>query len=417
VAFSGEVKDTESGPEAFTENSKELNPNLKGRDIREAFKGDEYQILLVANKFQTGFDQPLLCGMYVDKKLAGIQAVQTLSRLNRAYPGKDTTYVLDFVNESEDILLAFKMYHTTAELANVTDKNLVLNLRAKLDSSGFYADSEVDRVAAVEMNPEARQSQLDAAISPVAARLLNRYKAARSALKAAKEAKDEAAIKEAKDEMDSLLLFRTDMVSFQRLYAFLSQIFDYGNTDIEKRSMFYRRLIPLLEFGREREGVDLSKVVLTHHILKPRGKQVMDLGKGENPKLQPVTSVGSGEVQEKQQAYLNEIIEKLNEIFGKDTTDGDQLVYANHVLRGKLLESETLQKQAAGNSREQFSTSPDFDSEFLNAIIDALDAHTALSKKALDSEDIRYRLKQYLLGPGQLWEALRKLQSGNDAAE
>jgi type I restriction enzyme R subunit len=143
----------------------------------------------------------------------------------------------------------------------------------------------------------------------------------------------------------------------------------------------------------------------------------MDLGKGENPKLQPVTSVGSGEVQEKQQAYLNEIIEKLNEIFGKDTTDGDQLVYANHVLRGKLLESETLQKQAAGNSREQFSTSPDFDSEFLNAIIDALDAHTALSKKALDSEDIRYRLKQYLLGPGQLWEALRKLQSGNDAAE
>ena len=89
VAFSGEVNDKESGPDGFTENSKVLNPNLKGRDIREAFKGDEYQILLVANKFQTGFDQPLLCGMYVDKRLAGIQAVQTLSRLNRAYPGKE----------------------------------------------------------------------------------------------------------------------------------------------------------------------------------------------------------------------------------------------------------------------------------------------------------------------------------------
>src|ERR1035437_6521181 len=99
VAFSGEVNDKESGPDGFTENSQTLNPNLKGRDIREAFKGVEYQILLVANKFQTGFDQPLLCGMYVDKRLAGIQAVQTLSRLNRFYPGKET-YVLDFVNDS-----------------------------------------------------------------------------------------------------------------------------------------------------------------------------------------------------------------------------------------------------------------------------------------------------------------------------
>ena len=116
VAFSGEVKDKESGPDPFTETSQTLNPNLRGRDIREAFKTDEFQILLVANKFQTGFDQPLLCGMYVDKRLAGIQAVQTLSRLNRAHPGKDTTYVLDFVNDAEEVLEAFKTYYTTAEL-------------------------------------------------------------------------------------------------------------------------------------------------------------------------------------------------------------------------------------------------------------------------------------------------------------
>src|SRR5206468_3114827 len=124
----------------FTEGSRTLNPNLKGRDIREAFKGDEYQILLVANKFQTGFDQPLLCGMYVDKRLAGIQAVQTLSRLNRAHPGKDTTYVLDFVNDAEEVLAAFKAYHTTAELSAVTDPNLVYDLRAKLDGTGFHDD-------------------------------------------------------------------------------------------------------------------------------------------------------------------------------------------------------------------------------------------------------------------------------------
>ena len=128
VAFSGEVKDTDSGPDAFSETSQTLNPNLRGRHIRDAFDTDEYQILLVANKFQTGFDQPLLCGMYVDKRLAGIQAVQTLSRLNRAYPGKDTTYVLDFVNDPEEVLAAFKTYYDTAELADVTDRNLILNL-------------------------------------------------------------------------------------------------------------------------------------------------------------------------------------------------------------------------------------------------------------------------------------------------
>ena len=179
------MNDKESGPDGFTENSPALNPNLKGRNIREAFKGDEYQILLVANKFQTGFDQPLLCGMYVDKRLAGIQAVQTLSRLNRAYPGKDTTYVLDFVNDPEEVLASFKTYHTTAELSTTTDPNLVFNLRAKLDAAGHYDDFEVNRVVNVELNPSAKQSELVAALEPVQDRVLKRYKAAQAALQAA----------------------------------------------------------------------------------------------------------------------------------------------------------------------------------------------------------------------------------------
>ncbi len=191
VAFSGEVKDKESGPDPFTETSHALNPNLRGRDIREAFNTDEYQILLVANKFQTGFDQPLLCGMYVDKRLAGIQAVQTLSRLNRAHPGKDTTYVLDFVNDTEDVLKAFKTYYTTAELADVTDPNLVYNLRAKLDAAGHYDDFEVDRVVAVELKPNAKQSELAAAVEPVVDRLQKRYKAAQEALKTAKDEEEQ----------------------------------------------------------------------------------------------------------------------------------------------------------------------------------------------------------------------------------
>ncbi|PKN50432.1 MAG: type I restriction endonuclease subunit R, partial [Deltaproteobacteria bacterium HGW-Deltaproteobacteria-16] len=148
VAFSGEVNDKESGPDGFTETSKTMNPNLRGRDIRQAFNTEEYSILLVANKFQTGFDQPLLCAMYVDKRLAGIQAVQTLSRLNRAYPGKDTTYVVDFVNKPEEVLAAFRMYYATAELSGVTDPNMVYDLRTKLDGAGHYDEFEVERVVA-----------------------------------------------------------------------------------------------------------------------------------------------------------------------------------------------------------------------------------------------------------------------------
>ncbi len=291
VAFSGEVNDTDSGPDPFTETGTTLNPNLKGRDIREAFNSDEYQILLVANKFQTGFDQPLLCGMYVDRRLAGIQAVQTLSRLNRAHPGKDTTYVVDFVNEPPEILAAFKTYYATAELANVTDPNIVFNLRSKLDSAGHYDDFEVDRVVEVEMNPNAKQGDLVTALAPVVDRVLKRYKAAQEALRAAKAAGDKAATKGAQEELEALLLFKNDMGAFIRLYTFLSQIFDYGNTAIEKRAIFFKRLLPLLEFGREREGIDLSKVVLTHHNLKNVGKRAMPLGGGEKPKLEPITDV------------------------------------------------------------------------------------------------------------------------------
>ena len=302
VAFSGEVKDKESGPDTFTETSHSLNPNLRGRDIREAFNTDEFQILLVANKFQTGFDQPLLCGMYVDKRLAGIQAVQTLSRLNRAHPGKDTTYVLDFVNDTEDVLKAFKTYYSTAELANVSDPDLVYNLRAKLDAAGHYDDFEVDRVVAVELKPNAKHSELAAAVEPVVDRLQKRYKAAQEALKIAQQQKNKPAMEAAQSERDALLLFQSDMGAFQRLYTFLSQIFDYGNTAIEKRSIFYKQVLRLLVFGREREGIDLSKVVLTHHNLKNQGKRPMPLVAGENPKLEPITEAGGGSVQEKQKA-------------------------------------------------------------------------------------------------------------------
>ncbi|WP_200952367.1 type I restriction endonuclease subunit R [Mesorhizobium sp. Root552] len=372
VAFSGEVDDKESGPDPFTENSKELNPNLKGRDIREAFAGEEYQLLLVANKFQTGFDQPLLCGMYIDRRLAGIQAVQTLSRLNRAHPGKDTTYILDFVNSSEDILSAFRTYYDTAELEAVTDPNLVFNLRTKLDASGHYDDYEVDRVVRVEMDPKGQQGQLVAAISPVADRLLKKFKIAQERLKTALDKGDDADATTARDELNSLVLFKGDMGAYLRLYSFLSQIFDYGNTDIEKRFIFYRRLIPLLEFGREREGIDLSKVKLTHHSLRSQGRLPLSVDGGKKEKLAPLTEAGSGSLQEKEKALLAEIIAKVNDLFEGELTDDDQLVYVNNVIKGKLLESKELVTQASNDTKAQFANSPTLSEEILNAIMDAL---------------------------------------------
>ena len=407
VAFSGEVSDKESGPDNFTENSKILNPNLRGRDIREAFNTDEYQILLVANKFQTGFDQPLLCGMYVDKRLAGIQAVQTLSRLNRAHPGKDTTYVVDFVNDTNEVLAAFKTYYTTAELAATTDPNLVYDLRAKLDGAGHYDDFEVDRVIAVELRPNATQGELLKALEPVVDRLLKRYKAAQEALKAAAAKNDKGAMKNAKEELEAMMLFKGDMGAFIRLYIFLSQIFDYGNTAIEKRAIFFKRLLPLLEFGREREGIDVSKLVLTHHNLKNIGKRDLPLNDGEKPLLEPITDIGSGGVREKTAVYISELIAKLNELFGGDTTDQDRLVYVNNVIRGKLLESETLRQQAANNTKEQFANSPDLKIELVNAIMNALDAHTSLSTQALNSAAVQDGMKDILLNHSRLWEALR----------
>jgi type I restriction enzyme, R subunit len=407
VAFSGEVEDKDSGPDAFTESSKELNPTLKGRDIAEAFKLPEYHVLLVANKFQTGFDQPLLCGMYVDRRLAGIQAVQTLSRLNRAHPGKDTTYVLDFVNSSDDILKAFQTYYETAQMADVTDPNLVFDLRAKLDASGYYDNFEVERVVAVELNPASRQGDLVAALAPVVDRLTKAYKQAQEQRRVALSKEDARAAKDAKDEMDALLLFRADMGTFLRVYAFLSQIFDYGNTDIEKRSMFYKRLVPQLKFERERDEIDVSQIKLTHHKLSTKGQRNIALSAGEGAPLMPLTDAGSGSVQDKQRAMLAEIVEKLNDLFhGVD--DDDVVRYVMGDVRGQMLKSETLVQQAEHNTKEQFANSPDILSKIMDAIMDSSETHAALTKQALESQRIRDGIKEILLGPGQLWELLRE---------
>ena len=406
VAFSGDVDDKESGPDPFNEKSSSLNPGLKS-DIREAFQGEDYQILLVANKFQTGFDQPLLCGMYVDRRLSGIQAVQTLSRLNRCSPGKETTYVVDFANEPNDILNAFKAYYETAELAEATDPNLILSLKAKLDSQNHYDEFEVDRVVKVLLSPGSKQSELIGALEPIAQRLMHAFKEARLAKRNAEDAGEPDGINKAKDELDALTLFRSDLGTYVRFYTFLCQIFDYGNTTLEKRALFFKRLLPLLEFEREIPTVDLSKVVLTHHTLRNKGERRLDLSQGDAEKLAGLAP-GGGSVQDKEKALLAEIIARLNDLFTGDLTDADEVTYVCSVIRGKLLDSPTLQQQASANSKEQFGASPDLGSALMDAIISALDAHQAMSSQALNSAATRDGIKDVLINKTGLYEELRQ---------
>jgi type I restriction enzyme R subunit len=184
-------------------------------------------------------------------------------------------------------------------------------------------------------------------------------------------------------------------------------MFDYGNTDIEKRFMFFKRLTPLLDFGREREGIGVSKIVLTHHGLKDRGKTTLNAGQGDADKLKPIVEAGSGSVNEKEKARLAEIIEKGNGLFDGELTDDDQLVYVNNVIKEKLLESDELVTQAKNNTKAQFAASPTLSMGLMNAIMDALTAHQTMSKQALDSEKVREGLKDVLLGPAQLYESLR----------
>ncbi|WP_233256052.1 hypothetical protein [Falsiroseomonas bella] len=283
----------------------------------------------------------------------------------------------------------------------------MLDLRNKLDAAGAYDQFEVERVAAVAVNPKATQANLDAAIGPVSNRLLVSFKQAQQTAKA--EPEGSKAHKEATDEMEALHLFKKDLGTYIRAYEFLGQMFDYGNTDYEKLYLFAKMLVPLLDFGRERDGVDLSALRLTHHRMRDLGQRTLNLNGGNQPAapLMPMTETGSGRVQDKHRMLLAEIIQAINDLFEGEITEGDAVAYVDGVLKAKMMESETLRAQAAANTKEQFASSPNLHDELLKAIMDAMAAHQSMSTQALNSEAIQTRILSVLLGPGRLWEALR----------
>ncbi|SED42351.1 type I restriction endonuclease subunit R [Streptomyces sp. 2314.4] len=383
VAFSGKVDDRDSGPTDFTEAS--MNPAIY--DLRTAFQGDEYKVMIVANKFQTGFDQPLLCAMYVDRPLSGVTAVQTLSRLNRTYitpsgihKTSAMTQIVDFVNPPNIIQDAFEPYYTDAHLEQSTDPNLVHDLSAKLDTFGIYTRAEIDQCAEAFVKNKGNNA-LTAAVNPGKQRFQDRYTAA---LATNGGEGDKAAL----EELD---MFRKDVGTFVRLYDFMSQIIDYGDADLEKRCIYLRLLAPRIQPGNYTAPIDLSDVVLQKVKQIDKGKIDISLG-DHDVALKGVTGAGSASKKDPKVVAFQTVLDRLNDLFGNEDFTTTQKVSFLEALLGTLLEDEDLVRQVKVNTPSQFAESPDFDDAVTGAVADNQGAHNKMSDYFFTSTSGRTQL-------------------------
>jgi type I restriction enzyme R subunit len=333
VAFSGIVQDDKLEEVTYTEVG--MNKGLKEKELPEKFATQEYQVLLVAEKYQTGFDQPLLHTMYVDKRLAGIQAVQTLSRLNRIHPLKEDTFILDFVNEREEIREAFKTYYEGAEMGQEVDPGLMYQIKAELDASGVYLGEELDRFCMIYFKPKQWQSAADhqamnAALDPAVSRFSARQQ----------------------ENADEAELWRGKLQAFRSLYNFLSQIIPYQDTDLEKLYVFLRHLgskLPRRNGGPSYQFDD--DVRLEYYRLQKISEGSISLREGYASPLDGPSEVGSGLVREERVA-LSQLIYLLNDRFGTAFNQADQLFFDQMVEAA--IADEGLKQAAAVNPGDKF---------------------------------------------------------------
>jgi type I restriction enzyme, R subunit len=376
VGFSASVTMTEDetwasdwGPQPskddeFTEAN--LNPGA-GSDLAAAFKGATYKIMLVANKFQTGFDQPLLSAMYVDKKLSGVTAVQTLSRLNRTHrtaggEQKRKTFVIDFVNKPEDIRAAFEPYFTNATLETETDPYIVVHLATKLAQAGIYTPEQVREVAELWVTRKGNNA-LSAAISPSKNAFARRYAAAI-------EADDRVTL-------HALDLFRKDVSTYVRLYDFMSQIVDYGDPDMEMLSIFLRLLEKVIADSSWAAEVDLSDVVLLG--VKHNKGTAVDISLTGDGELKGIGAAGTGTRKEPKYVALQVVIDKMNDLFGAESFAASQVREFVQGLVQRLLAYPDLVNQTKVNSKKQFMESQDFQAAVTEAVVDNQEAHNTMA--------------------------------------
>lgn len=334
VAFSGTVQDDKLPTVSYTEEG--MNNGVHEKELPEKFDSSEYQVLLVAEKYQTGFDQPLLHTMYVDKRLSGIQAVQTLSRLNRTHPLKEDTFVLDFVNDREEIQESFKQYYEGVAMGEDVDPSRMYELKGELDVSGIYLAEEVDRFCEIYFKPKQRQSFAD-------------HQTMNTALDPAVD-RFRVQLNENEEEAE---LWRGKLASFRNLYAFLSQIIPYQDSDLEKLYTYLRHLSPKLP--KRKSGPQYTfddEVRLEYYRLQKISEGSISLKDGYARPLDGPTEVGSGIVRE-DHTTLSRLIDYINERFGTDFNDADQLFF-DQIIEAAMLD-ETLQQAAAVNPKDKFA--------------------------------------------------------------
>lgn len=411
VAFSGSVLPNEHIPAEVTETSGQLNPGLNGRDHAKALDTQDFNVLIVANKYQTGFDQPKLCAMYVDKKLHGVECVQTLSRLNRTFPGKDQTFILDFFNEAEDIKASFEPYYTRAELANVTDPYLIFDIVSKLDEESIYQWDEVRSFALAFFDKKAASSKLSFYCKPAKERFAHRYLDALDTVKQAKRAKAQAeqhgdkhsiakaedALSMASEMVDQLDLFKKNLTSFVRMYEFMSQIVPYDDVELEQLCVFGKHLLPLLRIDRleDADDIDLSEMKLTHYRITKVKEHEIDLGEGDGEYLTGISGVGSGKPHDPEKKKLSEIIDALNEIFGAGVSDEDQLQYAQ-VIADRIRRDDDVMAQVNKHTPEEIMHGL-YPKRVIDTVLDAMTDHEKLSMEVLENPDVGKRFAMLLL--------------------
>jgi len=329
VAFSGTVADPDIPGREYTEVG--MNNGIRVRELPERFGTDEYQILVVAEKYQTGFDQPLLHTMYVDKRLAGIQAVQTLSRLNRTHPGKEDTFVLDFYNETQEILDAFQPYYEQTCIAQQADPRQLYDLQARLDGYQVYYQAEVEEFAKIFYRPRQRQTQADhakmnACIDPAVSRF--------------------GPLVEEKQEE-----FRRALTGYRNLYAFLSQVIPFQDPDLEKLYAYGRFLLSKLPKRRGPRYQFDDQVTLQYYRLQKISEGRLALKEGEVVPIYGPTSVGTG-VARPQKIELSQLIDILNERLGTNFKPADQLFF--DAIREDAVADSDLRQVALVNTMDNF---------------------------------------------------------------
>jgi type I restriction enzyme R subunit len=378
VAFSGSVEDPDFKGKSYTEVG--MNQGIKERELPEKFDSDAYQVLLVAEKYQTGFDQPLLHTMYVDKRLSGIQAVQTLSRLNRTALGKEDTFVLDFVNDPSEIFDSFKPYYETTPLGEDINAQKLNELQAQLDGYHVFFEQEVEAFCKVFFKPQntpgdhkAMNGIIDSAVS--------RFKDL-----------DEAEQEE----------FRGLLVSFRNLYGFLSQIIPYQDSELEKLYTYLRFLHSKLP--RRKSGPAYTfddEVTLKYYRLQKISEGSISLREGEAEPLKGPGDVGTGTSHE-EFVDLSLLINLLNDRFGTDFKPADQLFFDQ--IREEAAADESLRQAAKVNTMENFKFV--FDKALEGLVIDRMEGNEEIFTRLMNDKRFHQVASDYLLK--QVYEQIRE---------